>query len=84
MNVFADCSEMKRQGFSTEDDFSHATRLYPDKEKLVKAWVDEYLHFGTIVTSRVGGIHSLLKSYVNISTFNLIKTSGAITRAITN
>ncbi|KJZ70430.1 hypothetical protein HIM_10168 [Hirsutella minnesotensis 3608] len=31
------------------------------KERLVNAWVDRYLHFNTKVTSRVEGIHALVK-----------------------
>ncbi|KAK0368430.1 mutator-like element, partial [Colletotrichum limetticola] len=35
--------------------------LHPYKEKLVKAWVDQHTHFGNVATSRVEGIHALLK-----------------------
>lgn len=31
------------------------------KDRLVKAWVDQYSHFGNVATSRVEGIHALLK-----------------------
>ena len=44
------------------------TWLLPFKEKLVKAWVDQSTHFGNTATSRVEGIHALLKSYVKRST----------------
>ena len=38
--------------------------LIPFKEKLVKAWVDQSTHFGNTATSRIEGIHALLKSYL--------------------
>lgn len=41
-----------------------ATWLIPFKEKIVKAWVDQSTHFGNTATSRVEGIHALLKSYL--------------------
>ncbi|KAG6980171.1 Misshapen-like kinase 1 [Fusarium oxysporum f. sp. albedinis] len=70
--------------YANEIAYLHATWLNPHKEKLVKAWVDQHLHFGTVVTSRVEGIHSLLKSYLNTSTLDLFEAWGAITRAVTN
>ncbi|RKK50684.1 hypothetical protein BFJ69_g18025, partial [Fusarium oxysporum] len=70
--------------YANEIGYLHATWLNPHKEKLVKAWVDQHLHFGTVVTSRVEGIHSLLKSYLNTSTLDLFEAWGAITRAVTN
>jgi hypothetical protein len=50
-----------------------ATWLNPFKEKLVRAWVDQSTHFGNTATSRVEGIHALLKSYLRRSTFNLFE-----------
>ena len=43
------------------------TCLDPYKEKLVKAWVDQYPHFGNVVTSRVEGniVYSILKNIIN-------------------
>jgi hypothetical protein len=58
-----------------------ATWLLPFKEKLVKAWVDQATHFGNIATSRVEGIHALLKSYLRRSTFDLFEASKAIQHA---
>ncbi|KAJ3453177.1 hypothetical protein MRS44_018832 [Fusarium solani] len=55
--------------YVNEIGYLHATWLNPHKEKLVKAWVDQHLHFGTIVTSRVE---------------DLFEAWGAITRAVTN
>ena len=34
------------------------------KEKLVRFWVDQNLHFGVLVTSPIEGCHSTLKSYL--------------------
>ena len=50
-----------------------ATWLIPFKEKLVRAWVDQSTHFGNTATSRVEGIHALLKSYLRRSTFDLFE-----------
>ena len=38
------------------------------KEKLIKSWVDQHPHFGSMVTSRVKGIHTLLKNHLKKST----------------
>ena len=40
------------------------TWLIPFKEKIVKAWVNQATHFGNTATSRVEGIHALLKTYL--------------------
>jgi hypothetical protein len=37
------------------------------KEKLVKCWVDIYLHFGVRVTSPIEGCHAVLKAYLQVS-----------------
>ena len=34
------------------------------KEKLIRYWVDQNLHFGVLVTSPIEGCHSTLKSYL--------------------
>ncbi len=54
------------------------------KEKLVKAWVDQYLHFGNVVTSRVEGIHGVLKEYLKRSDLNLFEVWKAIKLALFN
>ncbi len=58
--------------------------LDPYKEKLVKAWVDQHLHFGNVVTSRVEGIHGLLKQYLKTSTLDLFDAWKAIKHALSN
>ncbi|KAF7140583.1 hypothetical protein RHSIM_Rhsim06G0117200 [Rhododendron simsii] len=40
------------------------------KEKFVKAWTGNHLHFGNRVTSRTEGAHAMLKRYLTISTGN--------------
>ncbi|RJE17447.1 transposable element tc3 transposase, partial [Aspergillus sclerotialis] len=60
------------------------TWLIPFKEKLVKAWVDQSTHFGNTATSRVEGIHALLKSYLRRSTFDLFEAWKAIQLALLN
>lgn len=60
------------------------TWLLPYKEKLVSAWVDQQAHFGNTATSRVEGIHALLKSYLRRSTFELFEAWKAIWLALNN
>jgi len=60
------------------------TWLLPFKEKLVRAWVDQSAHFGNTATSRVEGIHALLKSYLRRSTFDLFDAWKAIQLALQN
>jgi hypothetical protein len=43
------------------------------KEKLVRYWVDQYLHFGVCVTSPIEGCHAVLKAYLWVSTGDLKK-----------
>lgn len=59
-----------------EVEYIKTTWLEPYKEKLVKAWVDQHLHFGIVVNSRVEGIHRVLKGYLNRSTLDLLKPEG--------
>jgi hypothetical protein len=41
------------------------------KEKLVRCWVDQHLHFGVLVTSPIEGCHSILKQYLQRSNRDL-------------
>jgi hypothetical protein len=61
-----------------------ATWLDPYKERLVKAWVDRYLHFGNVVTSRAEGIHGLLKEHLKRSTLDLFEAWKAVKHALLN
>lgn len=54
------------------------------KEKLVKAWVDQYLHFGNVVTSRGEGIHQLVKIHLNTNQLDLFEAWRSIKRAVLN
>jgi hypothetical protein len=38
------------------------------KEKLVSFWVDQYPHFNNKTTSRLEGLHAVLKKYIQVST----------------
>lgn len=58
------------------------TWLEPYKEKLVKAWVDQHAHFGNVATSRVEGIHALVKSHLKKSTLDLFEAWRAIKHAL--
>ncbi|KAJ3568926.1 hypothetical protein NPX13_g6253 [Xylaria arbuscula] len=60
------------------------TWLATYKEKLVKAWVDRHLHFDNAVTSRVEGIHGLLKTHLKRSTLDLFEAWRAIKHALFN
>ena len=60
------------------------TWLIPFKEKLVRAWVDQSNHFGNTSTSRVEGIHALLKSYLRRSTLDLFDSWKTIQSALDN
>jgi hypothetical protein len=50
----------------------------------VAAWVDQNAHFGNTATSRVEGIHALLKSYLRRSTFDLFEAWKSIRLALNN
>ncbi|KAF5710300.1 mutator-like element transposase [Fusarium mundagurra] len=54
------------------------------KEKFVKAWVDQHLHFNQYVTSRCEGIHQLIKSYLKSSQLNLFDAWRHIKLVVTN
>ncbi|EFZ03822.2 hypothetical protein MAA_00896 [Metarhizium robertsii ARSEF 23] len=58
--------------------------LDPYKEKLVKAWVDQHLHLDNVVTSRVEGIHGLLKSHLEVSTLDLFEAWRTIKLVLAN
>ncbi|RYP34898.1 hypothetical protein DL768_011032 [Monosporascus sp. mg162] len=60
------------------------TWLIPFEEKLVRTWVDRSPHFGNTATSRVEGIHALLKSYPKRPTFDLFEAWKAIQLALLN
>lgn len=43
----------------------------PWKEKIVSFWVDQYPHFGNTTTSRLEGLHAVMKQYIRASTGDL-------------
>ncbi|RFU27819.1 hypothetical protein B7463_g8517, partial [Scytalidium lignicola] len=47
------------------------TWLTPWKEKLMRYWVDQHLHFSVLVTSSVEGCHGVIKSWLQQSTRDL-------------
>ena len=53
-------------------------------EKLVKTYVDQHPHFGTVVTSHVERIHGLLKSHLKTSTLDLFEAWKAMNYALLN
>ncbi|KAG5540998.1 hypothetical protein RHGRI_021027 [Rhododendron griersonianum] len=56
----------------------------PFKEKIVKAWTGNHLHFGNRVTSRAEGAHAMLKRYLTVSTGNFHEVREKICLAIEN
>ena len=80
----AEMQEKYRLYYGNEIGYIKTTWLIPFKEKLVHAWVNQSMHFGNTVTSRVEGIHALLKSYLRRSTFDLFDTWKAINLALQN
>ncbi|KAG6990012.1 PKS-NRPS hybrid synthetase [Fusarium oxysporum f. sp. conglutinans] len=58
--------------------------LEPHKEKFVRAWTDQWLHFEQYATSRCEGIHHLVKSDMNSSQADLFEAWRVIKRVITN
>ncbi|OAQ63774.1 mutator-like element transposase [Purpureocillium lilacinum] len=68
------------------DEVSYIKQTWLDlyKEKLVKAWVDQHAHFGNNVTSRVQGIHALLKGHLKSSQQDLFTAWNRIKQALLN
>jgi histone-lysine N-methyltransferase SETD2 len=54
------------------------------KKRFVKAWVSQYLHFEQFVTSRVEGIHQLIKTPLNTSQTDPFEAWRAIKRVLLN
>lgn len=50
----------------------------------MKAWVDQHAHFGNEATSRVEGIHALLKAHLRKSTLDLFEAWRSIKHAVLN
>ena len=57
------------------------TQWLPEKEKFIKAWTSQYRHFNHVVTSRAEGAHARVKSYIEVSTGNLLTTYEKILQA---
>jgi hypothetical protein len=70
--------------YINEVGYIKTTWLDQYKEKLVKAWVDQHPHFGNVVTSRVEGIHALLKEHLKTSTLDLFEAWKAVKHALLN
>lgn len=63
--------EQKFQGYNQQVHYIKNTWL-KHKDKLVTAWIDELPHFGNTVTSRVEGIHSVIKKYLTTNSGNFL------------
>ena len=71
-------------GHRNEVGYIKETWLIPFKRRLVYAWVDQSAHFGNTATSRVEGMHALLKSYLKRSTLDLFDAWKSIRLALLN
>ena len=80
----AEFQEEYASEYLEEISYIKSTWLIPFKEKLVHAWIDRSSHFGNKATSRVKGIHTLLKSYLKRSTFDLFEAWKTIQLALLN
>ncbi|KAJ3453309.1 hypothetical protein MRS44_017556 [Fusarium solani] len=60
------------------------TWLAPHKERFVKAWVNQHLHFEQFVTSRAEGIHRLIKTYLKTSQVDLFEAWRVINLVLLN
>jgi hypothetical protein len=58
------------------------TWILPYKENFVSYWINQYQHLGGHTSSRVEGSHSAIKSYMNISTGDLMLAKENIELAI--
>ncbi|KAJ3454449.1 hypothetical protein MRS44_018343 [Fusarium solani] len=54
------------------------------KQRFIKAWVNQHLHFDEYVTSRCEGIHHLIKSHMNDSSADLFEAWRIIKLVLTN
>ena len=57
--------------------------IFPLKEKFVSCFINKHLHFGNTVTSRIEGLHSYIKRFVNTSTSSLSAVVKQIHQALT-
>ncbi|KAG6983952.1 PKS-NRPS hybrid synthetase [Fusarium oxysporum f. sp. conglutinans] len=60
------------------------TWLNPYKEKFMKGWIRNTLHFGHITTSPAEGIHNLIKRHLNNNQADLFECWRHIKRAVDN
>jgi hypothetical protein len=68
--------------FPQEVGYIYQQWLNPYRKRLVKAWVDQYTHFNTVVTSRVEGVHFLLKLEIKTSLLDLFDVWRSIQKVI--
>ncbi|KAJ3454421.1 hypothetical protein MRS44_018315 [Fusarium solani] len=60
------------------------TWLDPYKERFIKAWIHQHLHFEQFVTSRAEGIHRLIKSHLKHSQVDLFEAWRIIKLVLSN
>jgi hypothetical protein len=76
--------ERYEASYLTEIGYLMTTWLNPHKEKFVRAWTDQWLHFDQYVTSRSEGIHQLVKSDLGGSQGDLFEAWRVIRRVVIN
>jgi histone-lysine N-methyltransferase SETD2 len=60
------------------------TVLDTDKEKVVRSWVDKFMHMGNYTTNRVESAHGVLKGYLTDGNGDLVKGWEAIHKMLIN
>lgn len=65
-------SNTYKDAFSTKVDYLQNTWLIPHRQRVVKCYTNSIQHYGNVVTSRVKGGRTGLKSKVGVSTGDLL------------
>lgn len=65
-------SDKYKDPFLRKVNYLQNTWLTPHKERFVKCYKDNIRHYGNVMTSRVEGGHTVLKSKLGISTGDLL------------
>ena len=81
----ANWSEMEREFADVPAAISYVRRTWlPHKAAFVRAWADRHFHAGSRTSSRVEGVHAVLKLYLRVSTGDLLTVGRRIMTAVSN
>lgn len=83
-SAWKELSERYKGSFPKKVDYLQNTWLTPHKERFVKCYTDKIRHYGNVVTSRVEGGHTVLKSKLGISTGDLLSVVTSIDSLLQN